>query len=75
MFKKDGSWRLCVDYRELNKHIIKDKFPIPITKVVIDELISSTIYTKLDFRSGYHQVRMHEDDVVKTVFKNSFGTL
>ena len=70
---KDGSWRLCVDYRELNRHTMKDKFPIPIIEELIDEPASSTVYTKLDLRSRYHQVRMHEDDLTKIAFKTHFG--
>ena len=69
MGKKDGSSWLCVNYQELNKNTIKDKFPIPIIEELIDELAGYTSYTKLDLRSGYHQVRMHEEDVMKTAFK------
>lgn len=71
--KKDGTWRLCVDYRELNNRTVKNKFPIPIVDELIDELSRDVMFSKLDLRAGYHQMRVHPDDVFKTAFKTHTG--
>ena len=71
--KKDGSWRLCVDYRDLNKFTVKKKFPLPIVEDLLDELGRSKIFSKIDLRSGYQQLRMASNDVPKTAFRTHSG--
>ena len=73
MKKKDSTLRLCIDYRELNKVAIKNKYPLPRIDDLFDQLQGTQYFSKIDLRSGYHQLRIREADVSKTTFRTRYG--
>ncbi|GJU20586.1 putative reverse transcriptase domain-containing protein [Tanacetum coccineum] len=71
--KKDGSFRMCIDYRELNKLTLKNRYPLLRIDDLFDQLQGSSVYSKIDLRSGYHQLRVREEDIPKMAFKTRYG--
>ncbi|GKE30130.1 putative reverse transcriptase domain-containing protein [Tanacetum coccineum] len=70
--KKDGSFRMCIDYRELNKLTVKNRYPLPRIDDLFDQLQGSSVYSKIDLRSGYHQLRVKDEDIPKTAFRTRY---
>ena len=71
--KKDGTLRLCIDYKELNKVTVKNKYPLPRIDDLFDQLQGAQYFSKIDLRSGYHQLRIREADVSKMTFRTRYG--
>ncbi|KAL0427854.1 UNVERIFIED_CONTAM: Retrovirus-related Pol polyprotein from transposon [Sesamum latifolium] len=71
--KKNGILRLCIDYRELNKVTIKNKYPLPQIDDLFDQLKEAKVFSKIDLRSGYHQLKINTDDIPKTAFRTNYG--
>ncbi|KAL5570666.1 hypothetical protein UlMin_027241 [Ulmus minor] len=71
--KKDGTLRMCIDYRELNKVTVKNRYPLPRIDDLFDQLKGATIFSKIDLRSGYHQLKIKEEDVPKSAFRTRYG--
>ena len=72
--KKDGTARVVVDYRALNDQTIKNKYPLPLMDELFDRVVNAKIFSKLDLRTGFHQIRIHEEDVEKTSFRTRYGS-
>ncbi|GJS55749.1 putative reverse transcriptase domain-containing protein [Tanacetum coccineum] len=71
--KKDGSFWMCIDYRELNKLTVKNRYPLPRIDDLFDQFQGSSVYSKIDLRSGYHQLRVRDEDIPNTAFRTRYG--
>jgi hypothetical protein len=71
--KRDKELRLCVDYRLLNAIIIKNKYPLPRIDILFDQLVGAQVFSKIDLRSGYHDIKIHAEDIPKTAFTTRYG--
>jgi hypothetical protein len=71
--KKDGSMRMCINYWELNKVTIKNRYPLPRIDDLLDQLQGARVFSKVDLRSSYHQVRVKEEDIPKIAFRTDYG--
>ena len=71
--KKNGSLRLCIDYRQLNRMTIRNQYPLPRIDDLFNQLQGSRVYSKIDLRSGYHQLKVREEDVPKAAFRTRYG--
>ena len=71
--KKNGTLRMCIDYRQINKVTVKNKYPLPRIEDLFDQLKGAGVFSKIDLRSGYYQLRVKEEDVPKTAFRTRYG--
>ena len=71
--KKDGTMRICIDYRQLNKVTVKNKYPLSRIDDLFDQLQGASLFSKIDLRSGYHQLKIRASDIPKTTFRTRYG--
>ena len=72
--KKDGTARVVIDFRGLNDITVKNKYPLPLMDELFDRVVNAKVFSKLDLRTGFHQIRVHEEDVAKTAFRTRYGS-